>query len=271
MQEHFLHIFTVWISGGISQKTAKQGRMMKTRQESSHSWQGKSLRVHVLHSRAGVAQHIWISNDHGAVLIDAGDGLLRDILAGRLGFDRIRGIFFTHGHFDHMGGLHTLLGFLRMIGRKDPLPIAAPEGCTEVFSTVDEFKRCYAGTIPFDISCKTIQPHEISRIAGMSLEAYPVIHCGGIEGSEILKQIPAFGYKISYKGETVAISGDTGDCPSLRELVTGADLAILEATYESSDEVSSETLRKVHLSEDLAEEIGHLAESHILIHKGRRT
>jgi len=101
----------------------------------------------------------------------------------------------------------------------------------------------------------------------MKIKAYTVFHCGSIKGSGILNPIPAMGFRISHKGETIAISGDTGICPSLKELVKGADLAILDATYQRSAEVSKESLEKLHLSEDLAKEIGKLAKDFILVHK----
>jgi ribonuclease BN (tRNA processing enzyme) len=243
---------------------------MKNPEKDIQSWEGRSLTARVLFSRAGVAQHIWIENENGAVLIDAGDGLIRDLISNDLEPARIRGVIFTHGHFDHVGGLYSLLGFLRMTGRREPLPIAAPRGCTEVFSLVQNFKSCYPDTIPFEILRKEIEPHQVIRIAGMTIKAYPVVHCGSIEGFGILDLIPAVGYRISHGGEVIAISGDTGMCPSLKELVKGADLAILEATHRKSAEVSRETLEKVHLSEDLAKEIGKLATDLILVHKTKR-
>lgn len=235
-----------------------------------NEWKGKGLSVNILYSRAGVAQQIWISNESGSLLFDTGDGVLRDIISNELDIDQIRAIIFTHGHFDHVGSLHSLLGFLRMKGRKEELPILAPEGCTEVFSIVDNFIRCYPDTMPFKISRKEIRSQEILHIADMSIEAYPVVHYGSIKGSGILGKIPAMGYRISYKGETIAISGDTGMCPSLKELVKGADLAIIEATIQTSKGAKKETLEKVHLSEDLAKEVGKLAKDFILIHKGKR-
>lgn len=235
-----------------------------------HFWQGKSITVNILFSRAGVAQHIWVCNEHGALLFDAGDGVLRDILSNNLDFDKLTGIVFTHGHFDHVGGLHSLLGYLRMIGRKQTLPIYAPQGCTELFALVDTFTKCYADTMPFNIDRKKLQPHEIFEHAGMIVEPYPVVHCGGIKDATVLDKIPAFGYRITYKHNSIAISGDTAMCPSLRELVKDADLAIIEATLEKSEGSNREVLEKVHLSEDLAKEIGKLAKEYILIHKGKR-
>lgn len=234
------------------------------------SWQGNCLKANVLYSRAGIAQQIWITNKNGAVLVDAGDGVLRDILSNDLDLDQMKGIIFTHGHFDHVGGLHSLLGFLRMTGRKETLPIFAPRGCTELFTIGDNFTKCYPDTLPFKISLQEIQAHDVVQLAGMAVEAYPVVHCGGIKDYGILGQIPALGYRISYQGETIAISGDTGICPALKKLVKGADLAILEAVYEKSENVSRESLEKEHLSEDLAQEIGKLAKEFILIHQGRK-
>lgn len=243
---------------------------MKIKRENIQSWQGKNLGAHVLFSSAGIAQHIWVYNERGSILVDTGDGLLRDILSHGLDVDRIKGLTYTHGHFDHMGGLHSLLGFLRMIGRKEPLPVCAPQGCTEVFSTVDNFIKCYRDSIPFKILYEEVQPRRTMHLAEMMIDAYPVVHCGSTDQSGILDQIPAMGYRIFYRGETIAISGDTGACPALQKLVKGADLAILEATYRQSDSVGEESLKKVHLSEDLAIEIGRTAKSYILVHKGER-
>lgn len=241
---------------------------MKKRRTNIQSWQGKNIRVEIPFSKAGVGQHIWIESESGSVIIDTGDGLVRDLLSNRLDPNQIRGIIFTHGHFDHVGGLHSLLGFLRMIGRQQILPICAPRGCTEVFSIADNFIKCYADTIPFRISRREIEPQEVFEIGDMVLKAYRVVHCGSIEGAGILDPIPAMGYRISHRGETIAITGDTGICPSLEELAKGADLAIVEAAYRSSSEAGRESLERVHLSEDLATQIGRLAREFILVHKG---
>ncbi|UCC79894.1 MAG: ribonuclease Z [Candidatus Zixiibacteriota bacterium] len=236
----------------------------------SFSWDGESLRVKILYSRAGFSQHILIESDRGALLFDTGDGILRDIITCGLDKDSIEAIFFTHGHFDHMGGLHPLLGFLRMIGRKKELHILAPENCLEVISAVENFLKLYSATTLFEIYLNRARPGEKYEFAGMVIQPFPVIHCGSIEGKGIMDQIPAVGYRISCGDEIVVISGDTGDCESLRDNVRGADFAIIEATFAASEEATDEELKKVHLSEDLASEIGKTAKEYILVHKGCR-
>jgi ribonuclease BN (tRNA processing enzyme) len=135
---------------------------------------------------------------------------------------------------------------------------------------VENFISLYSNTISFKIRLENALPGEKYEFGGIAVSPFPVVHCGSIEGHGVMDPLPALGYKIYSGGETVVISGDTGDCESLRENIKGADLAIIEATFRSSDEESEEQLKKVHLSEDLAAEIGITAKEYILVHKGRR-
>jgi ribonuclease Z len=236
----------------------------------SFNWNGKNLKVRILYSRAGYSQHILIESDGGALLFDAGDGILRDLKSSDINRESIEAIFHTHGHFDHMGGLHSLLGFMRMIGRKKDLHIFAPENCLEVISAVENFLKLYSGTISFKICLDNARPGERYEFSGIAVQPFPVIHCGSIEGQPVMDPLPAVGYRISCADETVVISGDTGDCESLRDNVRGADLAIIEATFATSKEATDEELKKVHLSEELASEIGMTAKEYALVHRGLR-
>jgi ribonuclease BN (tRNA processing enzyme) len=240
---------------------------MRDRKDQDRRWRGKVIEVNILYSRAGVAQHVWLETDNSRILVDAGDGIVRDILSNGLDPIQLGGVLFTHGHFDHMGGLHSLLGYLRMIGRKKALPICAPKGCSEVFSIADNFQKCYADTLPFEMSLKEIQPDERFRIGDWTIEAYPMVHCGSIDELGILDPIPALGYRISLGDETVAITGDCGFASPVKELVQGVDLAVIEATYRARAEADQESLERVHLSQDIAEEMGRLAKEFILVHR----
>ncbi len=237
---------------------------------SRFSWQGQRLSVEVLFSQAGVAQHVWIAGPETGVLIDTGDGVLRDLLDKEIDLSRISAIFYTHGHFDHMGGLHTLLGFMRMIGRKRVLPVYAPEGCTEAFATVHNFRRCYPDSIPFDITMTELHAHQVIDIDGLAVEGFPLQHSGSVEGGGVLDPVPAMGYRLTLEGESVAVTGDTGMCPELEDLVRGTDLAVIEATFRSTEGIDAETFRRVHLTEAMAAEIGSLAKESVLIHSSRR-
>jgi L-ascorbate metabolism protein UlaG (beta-lactamase superfamily) len=157
--------------------------------------------------------------------------------------------------------------------RTEALPIYLPKDCAEPLLILNAYLKHYGKSIPFKITYKEIKPKDTFRIAGMAIKAYKMVHCGSVKGPDgnemILAPIPAFGYRITYKNETVAISGDTGTDGELKSLVNRADLAIIEVTFKSSAKVPKEAIENVHLSEDVAKKFGQLTKDFILIHKGK--
>jgi ribonuclease Z len=238
---------------------------------SEWNWQGRRLRVEVLHSYAGIAQQILIASDDGSrVLVDCGDGTLRDLLHRDVELGAIDALLITHGHFDHVGGLHSLLGFMRMIGREKPLKIIAPAGCHQLGQIVRGFLNCYGESLPFEIERVAATPDEVIEFGAFAVLSYPVVHCGSAINGKIFDQIPAVGYRVTSGKETVAITGDSGMCDALKELVRDADLALIEATFTNEMDVSPEVLETVHLNERLASELGKLAKQFQLIHRIRK-
>ena len=233
----------------------------------SAAWENDEARVNVLFSAAGVATNIAIvSKFSGKVLLaDVGDGTLRDLLSqGSLDFvSELDLIAITHGHFDHMGGLYSLLGFLRMLKRSTPLDILIPKECKEVLSTVRTFKDSYCDTLPFQIRIQEMGHDSEFGTDFFHVRSLEVEHFGSenATGDDVL--MPALGYRVSVGETVVAFTGDSRMCPVLEEVVKGADLALIEATGGTSVEDGS----KVHLTEDEAKQLGSLARNHLLIHR----
>ncbi len=224
--------------------------------------------MNVLYSRAGVATQIILDT----VLVDVGDGTLRDLLSTDYNFETLDIIVITHGHYDHMGGLHSLLGYLRMMGRHTPLTILHP-GAREVDTIVTGFSRCYKDTIPFKIEVIQVKDREIYQFKNVKIQPFSVDHAGST-AQGIMPKIPAVGYRISFKDRTVAVTGDSSLCDSLKELVSGVDMAFIEATWteerkhrltKKHGDIEKDML-SVHLSEEQAHELGKLAKAYVLIH-----
>lgn len=122
---------------------------------------------------AGVATQILVSTKECNVLVDVGDGTLRDLLRLGYNFERLEAIAITHGHFDHVGGLWTLLGFMRMIGRTKELLIIAPSNCIEVERLVKSFTTIYGETMPFMIILKELSEEEKLNIGKITIQPSP--------------------------------------------------------------------------------------------------
>ena len=92
-------------------------------------WEGEQFKVKVLYSYAGVATQIlvMIKEEENYFLMDVGDGIIRDLITFPSEiYENIKFITLTHGHFDHVGGLFSLLAFFRMINRTKILTIFCP-------------------------------------------------------------------------------------------------------------------------------------------------
>jgi ribonuclease Z len=223
---------------------------------------------HVLYSKAGVATQIILDT----ILVDVGDGTLRDLLAADYDFETLDALVITHGHYDHMGGLHSLLGYLRMKGRKSPLKVLHPGAC-EVDTVIKGFEECYKGTIPFKIETIKVEDRKIYQVKNVRIQPFFVNHAGST-AQGIMPSIPATGYRIFSKGKTIAVTGDSCMCDPLKELVSGVDIAYIEATWTKErkemltrkyGDIEQEIL-SVHLSEEQAAELGKLAVKYVIIH-----
>ena len=222
---------------------------------------GPDLTVRVLYSAAGVATTVALESRGGFLLLDCGDGALRDLLDAGLKPARLEGVAVSHGHFDHVGGLHTLLGFLRMIGREAALPVAHPAGCIEVEAFLDRFFELYPDA-PFPVHRLPLADGDEATLGRWTLRAHAVEHRGSTAAG-VGDSIPALGYRAELGGKVVAFSGDTGPCANLRKICEGADLALVEATLGDREPRLDP---RVHLSREEAEGYGRLAKRFGLIH-----
>lgn len=218
----------------------------------------------ILYSQAGIATQIMISVEEDFFIVDTGDGTLRDLLFRKIDFRKIKGIFLTHGHYDHMAGLYALLGHFRIIERKFPINIYFPKGCKEAQQIIFAFQESY-DDFSFKIQIYEVKGGDEVKIKDLEVKIYQMRHYAAVGVNRILHPDVAVGYRFIHQGKAVAISGDTGMCPGLIELVEGADVAYIDSTLKE-EEVTDTILNNLHLSQKKAEEIGKLAKKYIPIH-----
>lgn len=228
-------------------------------------WQDGDFVVDVLFSQAGLATQILVQAGSISLLFDAGDGVVRDLLRAGVNPVALAGVFLTHGHADHVGGLFGLLGFLRGEDHRSPFCVWYPTGCCEVEKILSAFYSCYQGTIPYRLEAEALVDEQEIRVGEVLVKARGVEHWHSIKG-RVLSSAPAFGYRLSFRGQVVAITGDTAFCPAVVELVRGADLALIEATL---DEATPNQRTHLHLTRDAAQDLARLAKQAFLVHQPR--
>ncbi len=250
-----------------SSHTVKVQFMTSSKNEYSSNWANDETIVTVPFSVAGVGTMIVIESKFTGkkMLLDVGDGTTRDLFQQlpNSSVEDLTLIAITHGHFDHMGGLYSLLGFLRMLHRKSPLDIIMPQGSIEVLGIIESFREFHPSTIPFDIRCHEMKDGvefnaDFFRVKGFEVEHFD----SDVPTSDIVWQ-PALGYRVTIGDTIVAYTGDTRMCANLENIVESADLALIESTYRTIPE--SDT--RAHLSREEAEQLATLAKDHIIIHQ----
>ena len=240
---------------------------MKKEEKHHVIWENDEVQVNVPYSAAGVSTTIILTSKFTGkmMLLDVGDGALRDLLFYTKSSDFVNEIdliALSHGHFDHVGGLHTLLGFMRMLRRKTPLNIIIPAESKEAIGIIKGFREYYHETLPFRIA-----HHETTQGSGFDTDFFKVksfeVEHYSLENlapgdEEVLE--PALGYRVRIGNTTIAYTGDTRECIGAELIVRDADLAIIEATRK---ETPQSELR-VHLSLEEAKNLGKLASIRVI-------
>lgn len=172
-------------------------------------------------------------------IVDAGTDGLRNL--SRMGYPAgmIDSVFLTHFHSDHIDGLGEM-GTIRWAAGQhtEPLPVYGPTGVEQV---VTGFNSAYAQDMTYRHAHHgaTVVP-----MSGAGLSAQPfatpkqgelltVLEKNGLIVEALLVDHtpvhPAVGYKFSYKGRSLLITGDTKQSSNIETLAHGVDLLVHEA------------------------------------------
>lgn len=224
-------------------------------------WKKKDFSIKIFCSIPNVATGILLKAKKENYLVDPGDGILRD-LTKELKPEQILSItdlFITHGHHDHVGGLWSLLTYMRVLRRVKSINIHFPDGCIEIESIYTAFKKVYDSANLYTVNLKKIKNERKFRTNNIEVKPFEVVHKEMID-KKSPRRVPALGYKFFYDDTSICYSGDTAYCPSLVKTAKGSDLAILEAGHEGNEDDN------MHMSSAEAKLVGESAKDYFLVH-----
>lgn len=179
-----------------------------------------------------------LMNGARPVLIDCGEGAMRQLVRAGVEFRAVAEIFLTHHHFDHIGSLFACLGVNMMTMRRDPLVIHGPPGTARILDGL--FAACdVPQAIGFGVPGQSMpHPREFVRVVEvrpgdrLTLDEMVVTACENTHyrGEEAFgSEGPvSLSYRFDLPGRGIVVTGDTGECRALEALAQGADLMIGE-------------------------------------------
>jgi ribonuclease BN (tRNA processing enzyme) len=156
------------------------------------------------------------------ILLDMGSGALGPLQRFGTAED-LDGIFFSHLHPDHCLDLTGLYVFRKYHpGVTLPrIPVWGPPGVGARMAEAYGLPQEPGMTGEFDFR-EYAGPVELGPLR---VEPTPVAH-----------PVPAFGFRVTAGGRTLAYTGDTGPCPTLDELAAGVHLLLAEASFRHGDD-----------------------------------
>ena len=163
------------------------------------------------------------------LLFDAGRGCLQRLRQLDVAYDKLTAFFLTHLHSDHTVGLPDLwlTGWL-ITRRATPLRVFGPVGTSDMITYL---RKAYAYDIKIRIEDDKC-PEEGSKLLVAENKEGTVYENNGVKVIAFLVDhypvVPAYGYRIEYKGHAVVLSGDTRYSENLIKFARGTDLLIHE-------------------------------------------
>lgn len=193
-------------------------------------------------------------------IFDAGRGAMQRLYQLSIPCADITGVWLTHHHSDHVVGFVDLwlTGWIgRPWGmRKTPLRVWGPEGTKQMMEHLPKAFhvdiRVRSRHYPLEgVKLETDGVNEgmVYDRNGVRIIAFEVDHGG--------EDLPAFGYRVNYRGHSAVISGDTTFNENLIRHARGTDILVHEVTAAAGAAAENqEQLRRISRNHTTPDQAG---------------
>ncbi len=210
----------------------------------------------------------------GDYLVDTGDGAAGRLAAAGIPLQRLKGVFISHLHFDHTGGLAAILGLRFQLNAPGVLTVYGPPGTAELvaglvasmkpgaeagYGVPDEQKPNPAEMV----SVVEIRDGARIELGGLKVTAAENTHYSFPEGSPLDQRFDSLSFRFDTGDRSIVYTGDSGPSENLEKLAKGADLLVsemidLDATIDAVKRANPNMPEKA-----LADMAHHLSEHHL--------
>lgn len=169
-------------------------------------------------------------------LVDAGDGAVAQLAKAGQSLRSVRGVFLSHLHFDHTGGMFAVVGLRAQLQQRGPFQVYGPPGTRAlvdglVAAAAPGMLAAYG--IPGETWSADIEAIELTDGATVSLPGVEVTvaentHYRLANGDERQPAAIGLSFRFDLQDRSIVYTGDTGPSDAVVELAKGADILISE-------------------------------------------
>ncbi|WP_449432167.1 MBL fold metallo-hydrolase [Pseudomonas putida] len=208
--------------------------------------------------------------DDDVYLLDAGYGASLRLVQAKLPLAKLKGVFITHLHSDHIVDYPAVLMNSWASGLKTPVAVFGPPGTSEMTRHVWE-------TFAVDIGLRIKdegKPDPRPLVTAHDIDQGVVFDDGRLKVSALRVPHPpfadgqAFAYKFEVGGKTIVLSGDLTYFPPMADFSRNADVLINEVVHVQAVERlaarigNGKTLAKAIISHHVtADNVGRIADA----------
>lgn len=174
--------------------------------------------------------------DGDLYLVDAGDGAAGQLAKAGLELEDVKGVFLSHLHFDHTGGMLAVLGLRRQVNANTPLSVYGPPGTKFLIdgllaSMGPTMKAAYG--MPGqewrpNVDVTELVDGSVVERNGLTVTVAENSHFAIPESAGMPEKAKSLSFRFDMADRSIAFTGDTGPSDKVVKLAHGADLLVSE-------------------------------------------